>query len=267
MLEAILFGVIQGLSEFLPISSSGHLALAMHLTEWRDPPLIMELVVHVGTLVAVFAVYGRDLLGAVGGGFRLIGALFQRRARTLLETDESAALALWVVLATIPTGVVALAIKSSVEHAAATPWIVGILMTATGCMLLASRWIPQKKTPVNWWRALVIGLAQGVAALPGVSRSGTTIVTGLALGLSRDEAARFSFVASVPAIAGAAILEIDPEHIAASGQAASYLVAGVTSVLVGYAALRLLVSLVRRGAFWWFAFYMIPVGVLVVLFI
>lgn len=269
MLEAILFGVLQGLSEFLPISSSGHLSLAMHIVNWSEPPLVMELVVHLGTLIAVFAVYGRDLLGAVAGGFRLLGALFRGKARLLetLEKDESAALALWVVVATIPTGIVALTIKSFVEHAAETPWVVGVLMTSCGAMLLASRWIPQGDKKLSFTKALIIGFAQGLAALPGISRSGTTIVVALGLGLTRDEAAKFSFVASVPAIAGAAILEIDPVQMAGSSAAFQYLLAGIVAAVVGYGALKLLVGLVRKGALWWFAFYMIPLGLIVVLLI
>jgi len=269
VLEAILFGVLQGLSEFLPISSSGHLALAMHFVDWSEPPLVMELVVHVGTLVAVFFVYGRDLLNAVAGGFRLLRALFggAARFREVLEKDESAALALWVVVATIPTGVVALTIKSFVEHASATPWIVGVALTSCGVMLLASRWIPQGDKPLSFWKALIIGFAQGLAVLPGISRSGTTIVVALGLGLSRNEAAKFSFIASVPAIAGAAILEIDPAQMAGSGAAFQYLLAGVVAAVVGYGALRLLVGLVKKGALWWFSFYMIPLGLIVVLLI
>lgn len=270
MLEALLLGAIQGLSEFLPISSSGHLALAMRLINWQDPPLVMSLVVHLGTLLAVFALYWRDIFGAIGGGARLLIALPGGRERisALLREDEHAGLALWVIIATIPTGLVAILIKSFVEDAAESPQVVGVLLTACGGLLLASRWIPQKELKLTWWRAALIGVAQGLAVFPGISRSGTTIVVGLALGLKRDEAAKFSFIASIPAIVGASILEIDPEVIAASPSGMwSYLIAGVTSLVVGYGALRLLVGLVRRGGLWWFALYMLPVGILAFLFI
>ncbi len=268
MLDALLFGVLQGLSEFLPISSSGHLALAMRLVNWSDPPLVMSLIVHLGTLGAVLAVYGRDLVAAVAGGFRLLAAIPRGRARELLHDDESASLALAIVLATIPTGIVALLIKGQVEHATESPQIIGVLLTACGAMLLASRWIPQRGERLTWWRAVIIGVAQGLAVFPGISRSGTTIVVGLALGLKRADAAKFFFVASLPAIIGAAILEIDLDVMTASSDATlSYALAAVAALVVGYGALRLLVGLVRRGALWWFALYMIPAGILAALFI
>ena len=233
MLDALLFGVIQGLSEFLPISSSGHLALAMHLVGWEEPPLVMSLVVHLGTLAAVFAVYGRDLLGAVAGGLRLLVALPKGKARALIAEDRSAALAIWVVLATIPTGAVALLIKGPVEQATESTDVVGSLLLVTGAVLLASRFIPQRQEPLGPWKALGVGVVQGLAVLPGISRSGSTIVAGLGLGLSRDEAARFSFVASVPAILGASILEIDLAVLGRSSESVvSYTVAGVTSLVV-----------------------------------
>jgi undecaprenyl-diphosphatase len=268
VLEAILLGVVQGLSEFLPISSSGHLALAMHLAQWRDPPLIMSLVVHLGTLGAVLAVYGRDLGAAIVGGLRLVAAVPRGEAKKLLREDAAASLALAVVVATVPTAAVALALGGVVEHATTSPRIVGVLLTACGAMLVASRWIPSQSEPLTLWRALVIGVAQGVAALPGISRSGTTIVVGLALGLKRDDAARFSFVASVPAIVGAAILEIDLDVVTADGGSAlAYGAAALAAFVVGYAALRALVTLVRRGALWWFGLYLIPAGVVAAVFI
>lgn len=270
MLDGLLLGAIQGLSEFLPISSSGHLALAMYFLGWEDPPLVMSLVVHLGTLAAVFAVYGRDLLKAISGGFRLLRALTRglSEAKDLLKRDQSAALSLWIVIATIPTVIVGLLLRNTVEHATASPVIVGALLTGCGAILLASRWIPLGEGGLTWERALLIGIAQGLAVLPGLSRSGTTIIAGLALGLGRDEAARFSFVASVPAILGASILALDIEVLTSSwSEGRGYLVAAVTSLLVGYAALRLLVGLVRRGRLWWFALYMLPVGMTTILFI
>ena len=268
MLSALLFGVLQGLTEFLPVSSSGHLALAMHLVDWREPPLVMELVVHLGTLGAVFALYGRDLIEALMGGVRLLAALFRGQVADLLERDRHAALALAIVVATIPTGSVALALKNLVERTTSTPLAVGVLLCLCGGVLLASRWLPGGDAPLTWWRAALVGLAQGLAVFPGISRSGTTIVAGLALGLTREEAARFSFVASVPAILGASILELDPDVLFSdNGSGLAYLVAAASSLVVGYGALRLLVGLVRRGALWWFALYMIPAGILAALFI
>lgn len=265
MLNALVFGLVQGLSEFLPISSSGHLALAMHLLDWQEPPMLMELVVHLGTLAAVLAFYGRDLLAAIAGGLRLLASVFRGTARRTWAEDQGARLAVWVALATVPTGVVALLVKDRAEHAMASPATVGVLMVVTGVLLLASRWVPQRDRPLDAPRALLVGLVQGLAVFPGVSRSGTTIVAGLAFGLSRAEAARFSFLASIPAILGASALELDPSAIAASGSGASYLLAGLVAAVSGYAALGVLVGLVGRGALWMFAFYMVPLGTVVAL--
>ena len=270
MIEALLLGAIQGLSEFLPISSSGHLALTMHVLGWRDPPLVMALVVHLGTLAAVVALYGRELVAAVVGGARLLVVAFKgpAAARELLSRDEGAALALWIAIATIPTGIIGLLLKDIVVHAAASPHIVGGLLALCGVMLLASRWIPNGQEGLTWWRATLVGFAQGLAVLPGLSRSGTTIVVGMALGLRREEAARFSFIASVPAIIGASILELDVRALTAAGdEGILYAVAGATALIVGYVSLRLLVGLVRRSGLWWFALYMLPLGIATVLFI
>ncbi len=267
MLEAILLGVIQGLSEFLPISSSGHLALAMHLLDWQDPPMVLSLVVHVGTLMAVCVIYGKDLLAAIRGALRLVAALFRGEVRQVFAEDEGARLAVWIVVATIPTGVVALLIKKLVEEVAETPALVGGMMIFCGAFLLASRWIPVKDQPLTLWRVLLFGLVQGLAVFPGISRSGSTIVAGLAMGLGRAEAARFSFLASIPAIVGASILEIDLDVVSAPGATWGYVAAGVAAVVTGIFALGFLVRLVRRGALWWFALYMLPLGTVVVLWL
>jgi undecaprenyl-diphosphatase len=268
LIDSLIFGAIQGLSEFLPISSSGHLALAMHLVDWQDPPLVMSLVVHVGTLAAVLVLYGRDLWRAAWGGLRLVRALGQGRARQVLAHDADAALALWVVVATVPTGVVALLLRGAVAQTVHSPAWIGALLVVTGLVLLASRWLPHRQEPLTLGRALLVGLAQGAAVLPGISRSGATIVTGLALGLARDEAARFSFIASVPAIVGASLLELDWTVISATPQDTwAYVAAGVTSMAVGYGALRLLVGLVRKGSLWYFSIYVLTIGFLALLFV
>ncbi|RMH03539.1 MAG: undecaprenyl-diphosphate phosphatase [Planctomycetota bacterium] len=250
----LLLALLQGLTEFLPVSSSGHLVLARELLPGGDSlpdDASIEVLLHLGTLLAVLLFYRREilalLLGLLGRGSEA-GA--QRRLLGLL------------ILATLPAAAVGLGLEDRIEQAFSTPMVAAVCLLVTGTGLWWSRRLPGgavSLTTLGVGAALLIGLAQAAAILPGISRSGATIVTGLALGLSIDAAAAFSFLLSIPAILGAAVLKLPDLAAAEPGAGApdptALLLAGATAFLVGFLALAMLLWLLRARRLSWFAPY------------
>jgi undecaprenyl-diphosphatase len=243
-LESVALAAIQGLTEFLPVSSSGHLALASAFMNIPAGSMAFEVVLHLGTLVAVLLVYGKDLLSIAGGVLR------GRR--------ESGLTALSLVAASIPAGIVGVFLSDRIEAVFGMPLVVSLLMLLTGTVLFLTRFSPPGSGEPGMRRGVFIGLFQALAVLPGVSRSGMTISAGLFRGVGRAEAARFSFLLSVPAILGAAVLEL-PE--AEWNTSFGVLAAGfAVSALVGYGALKVLLRFVGAGALHRFCWYCWAIG-------
>lgn len=264
LLEAIVLGITQGITEFLPISSDGHLILVPALFGWRRFGLGFDVVLHAATLLATVAYFRRDV-------WNLITAVFSRSA----ERAGDRRLAWFLVLATIPSAVIALAAEPLVERvetlsmsSQVTVTSVFLLLTAAllgGAELLTRRTAHRVDDvhAIPLKQALLIGIAQGFAVAPGLSRSGTTIAAGVALGIKRDEAARFSFLLSIPIITAATAKKVLLDVII-GGEAlppAVPLAAGlITTALVGYAAIALLLPYVRKHSLWAFAIYTALVG-------
>ncbi len=253
ILWAALLGLIQGLTEFLPVSSSGHLVLAGHLIGLPSTGLIFELLLHLATLVAVIYYYRVDVTGLIKAIPRAVTS-----PRTRYTEDPEARLGMLVVIATLPTAVMGLLFKDHFERLAQQTQAVGIALIITACFLLATHWIRPKEREINALMAIAIGLAQGLAITPGISRSGATIALALLLGVSTLNAARFSFLISIPAIAGAAILKLK------DGLGDLNLVAAMigfsVALISGYLALSWLVALVQARRFAAFAPYCAAVG-------
>jgi len=267
-----ILGAVQGATEFLPVSSSGHLALGQMLLEGAGAhgaapahPLLLEILLHVATLFAVIAIYRREVLGAIVGAGRAAAALFSGRLAALCASDEGANLAVAILVGTIPTAAVALLLEEPAVALGRNPVGLGACFLACACVLASTYWWRGGRRRLDWRAALVIGLFQGVAALPGLSRSGTTIAVALALGMEREEAARFSFLLSIPAIAGAAILEVDLAAMATGGMLGAYALGAVVAFATGLAALLLIIRAVRGGRLWLFAPYVAAVGVVSIL--
>ena len=283
LLEAIMLGILQGATEFLPISSSGHLVLGEHALGLQEPQLLFDITLHVGTLVSVMAFYWRDLLMIAAGLWRgLLDGARQRSLRALLA-PQGMRLAMLVLLATLPTGLIGLLLKDLLEptdgqRAISAAMVCGLLLL-NGLILKANAVFatrqpdasdqPSRDGALALWNmtpliALLIGVAQGVAVLPGISRSGMTITCALALGVERMHAARYSFLLSIPAILGALVLKLDPAAFATSqgqGSALPMFLAGAAAAgLVGYGCLVLLTHLLRRAQFHHFAWYCWAVG-------
>ena len=248
MLTAAFWGLVQGLTEFLPISSSGHLVLVPALLGMEEPDLATTAVLHLGTLAAVVWYYRADLL----------------RIRHV-RTDDGARRILWLlVLGTIPAAVIGLLFETKIEIIFDEPWLAALFLIVTGLVLALGLLIPIGDRVVEEGRspdALVVGWAQALALLPGVSRSGMTMTAAIAQGFDRVEAARFAFLLAVPAIAGAGTLQAI-DLIRSGGFEPAMLAGLVTAAVSGYFAIAFLVRLLARAGLAPYAVYCIVFGAL-----
>ena len=267
LLSSILLGVIQGVAEFLPISSSGHLAIAEHLLGMSgasDIPEFFDVLLHLGTLVAVFVAYWDDVRDMVVEFF--CGVRDLARGSTPTPVPPARRMILLIIVGTLPLLIV-LPIKDLVEGLADNMYFVAAALLVTGCLLFASdrvrkgRKTEKSATMVD---VLLVGVAQAIATCPGISRSGTTITAGCFRGFDRKFAVRFSFLLSIPAILGANILSLKDAVEAGIiwADVPVYLVGVAVSAVVGYACIRLLKMVADRGKFGFFAYYCWAVGAL-----
>lgn len=246
-------GLLQGVTEFLPVSSSGHLAAFALFLEFPQLSLPMIVLLHAATLLAtVMALRGElwDLSSAMGRGLA--------SPSTFLTTPQGTTIRN-VVLATLVTAPVGLLLKSSAETATGSVWLIGLCFVVTAAALLSTRKREGAAQTLPASAALLIGLVQGIAVLPGLSRSGLTIACALALGMGGPAAFRFSFLLSLPAVAGAAILTLGAPGALASLPSGAWL-AALAALASGYVCLSALRSIVSGGHFWLFAWYLIPLG-------
>ena len=266
-LTAFLLGLIQGVAEFLPISSSGHLAIAQNLLGLESAgsvPEFFDVLLHLGTLIAVFAAYWKDICEMVVEFFRGIGDLAHRS--TPSPVPPARRLILLIIVGTLPLFAV-LPIRKAVQGLGDNMVFVGAALIVTGFLLfLCDRVRKGRKTErsATWLDALLVGVGQAVATLPGVSRSGMTITAGCFVGYERRFAVRFSFLLSIPAVLGANILSIgDAVKAGINGaEVPMYLVGVVTAAVVGYLCIRLLKYVADKGRFGAFAYYCWAVGIL-----
>ena len=264
-LEAVILGVVQGLTEFLPVSSSGHLVLFQNLFGLQEPELLFDICLHVGTLVAVLVVFHREILEILTALVQFPGRLKSAGSiRNLLAGDESIRMALLIVVGSIPTAVIGLLFKEITDQLFGSLTIVGCMLLVTGTLLWLTRRIRSSGRPIRdttLKNALVIGIVQGLAILPGISRSGSTISTALFLGVDRKVAGRYSFLLSIPAIVGALALSLDTPELHTTIPIGTILAGSVISAVVGWIALVILLRVVDRGQLHRFAPYCWLVGV------
>ncbi|WP_319521818.1 undecaprenyl-diphosphate phosphatase [uncultured Desulfosarcina sp.] len=265
-IEAIVLGVIQGLTEFLPVSSSGHLVLFQNLFGLKEPELLFDICLHVGTLTAVLIVFYREIL-------EILTALVQIPIRlrsaggiaNLMARDRSIRMALLIVVGSIPTAIIGLLFKEITDRLFGSLTIVGCMLLITGMLLWLTRIIRSEGRPVEQTTlkdAIVIGIVQGLAILPGISRSGSTIAAALFLGVNRTVAGRYSFLLSIPAIVGALVLSLDTPELHTQIPLGTILAGSVVSAAVGWIALVILLKVVDRGQLHRFAPYCWIVGVI-----
>jgi undecaprenyl-diphosphatase len=261
--QALVLGILQGLAEFLPISSSAHLALAPWAFGWPEPGLAVDVALHVGTLVAVLA-YFRD------EWIRLFAAAIEIVRTRRVQTPEQRRVIL-LIIATIPGAIAGVFLNEYAESTFRSPALIGSALAAMGIVLWAvDRMRPETRSldSISWSDALLIGIAQAAALLPGVSRSGATMTAGRALALDRASAATFSFLMSMPIIAAAAVFKVP--HLLHSGGASLPLLVGVlASAASGWLAIAIVMRYVRSHSYGVFAGYRVVLGaaVLVLFFV
>jgi len=265
-IAVLLLAVIQGVAEFLPISSSGHLVLGRELMGVPDMSLAFDVALHVGTLAAVLVAYRTDVR-------QLLGDALQGRF----------AMAIWLVVATIPIGIVGMALKDVIDEHLRSAQAVGGCLLFTAVLLLVAEVVRARRAGVQQVAAsdvdlperepslrdaVIIGCAQVLALAPGVSRSGTTIAAAMLLGYEGKQAARLSFLMSIPAIIGAAVVALPDAMKSGFQEGSAGLIAGavILSALVGFASLRALVLTLSKGSFRWFAGYCAIMGLAAIFF-
>ena len=261
-LNVTILAVLQGVAEFLPISSSGHLVIGQHLLDMNPPGMRLDVFLHVGTLASIFVFYCRPITSILTG-------LFASDAVRRREAWEYAAK---IIVSALPAVVVYGLFKDPIEDLFENARMVGALLMFTGAVLTATRFLPRGKGAVGFLRALLMGCGQAVAILPGVSRSGMTLASARACRVAPEKAAEFSFLMSAPLIAGAALLEFKKSLGATPAELAGEPSWGVVAwgaavaAVVGYFSLAILLRTLRGRWFWLFGPYCFTAGLLVVCF-
>lgn len=266
--SAIILGAVQGISEFLPISSSGHLALIPYLLG-VETSLAFDTVLHIGTLIAIFTFFWKDIINLIKGFILSLVDLseginiFKEGLNNTVEKRFS-----WlIIVGTIPTALIGIILKDPIETIFRGTIFIGIFLVITGLILYYSQRHSSgniKAKNMSFIQAIIIGVCQGLAVLPGISRSGSTIASGLCLGLEREYAARYSFLLSIPAVVGAGVLQI--KDIATIDISISVLIAGfVSSVVFGYLSIKLLMKMIKGWSLDIFAYYCGIVGILTII--
>ncbi len=289
--KAIIMGIIQGLAEFLPISSSGHLAIFKHILniDLEGGGLLFDVLLHLGTLLAVFIAFWSDIRKLIVEGFGIIGDFFvnvgrmaanivshpeggKREWKPVLHTPYRRFVML-IIVSTIPTGILGLLLQDVIERASATLIVPGIFLILTAALLLvAENYRPKqagriKEKNATYTQALLIGTAQGIATMPGLSRSGSTITACLLCGFDKSFAVRYSFIMSIPAILGALVLELKDfgSEVITTSELWYYAAGTLVSAVVGYICIKTMLVVVRQKKFRYFAYYCFVVGLTAVM--
>ena len=266
ILQAIVLGIVQGVTEFLPISSTGHLRIVPAFLGWEDPGAAFTAVTQLGTMAAVLLYFREDLLRIARAWLR---SLRDRSARSELD----ARLGWYILLGTIPIGIFGVLFKDRIETGARDLYLIGVALIVAGLVLLLAEKVGKRDRSMEQIETkdgFVVGMAQALALIPGVSRSGATITAGLFMGLDRSTAARFSFLLSVPAVVLSGLLELGSILSGEEGQdtgATALIVATVFAFLSGYAAIALLLRYLSNHTMVIFVVYRVALGALVLVLV
>ncbi len=272
-----MLGVVQGLTEFLPVSSSGHLAIAEALLGIHGPGVTLEVAFHMGTLLAVFVYFRREIGSLIRSFFLWCGSVLGRKPE--MSDDEHDAWRLdlrivaGIILGSIPTGIMGVTGKDFFESFFDRVDFVGGFLLVTATFLVAGEFLSRRyagkgratSVAPSWWQSLIIGVFQGMAITPGISRSGSTVSAAMGMGIEPVSAARFSFLLGIPAMLGAAVLSFSSVESIPSGHIAGYLAGTVVAALIGYVAIATFISALRRGKLLWFALYCFLMGSAVII--
>jgi len=252
----VILGIIQGLTEFFPVSSSGHLVLFQNLFGLKEPQIFVDLMLHVGTILSLFVFLRREISGLVQGFWLFLRNPKKHRSDPRVKTVFA------IAVASFPTALLGFIFRDLFESLFASLRAVGLALIFTGFFLFLTKYASRRQKN-HLIHPFIIGILQGVAIVPGFSRSGLTIGGAMFLGWEKEDAARFSFLLSIPAILGAAIFQIG--KISAGSQPWAIILTGIlVSAIFGYLALSLLVSVINRGKFFAFSFYCLLAGIVAI---
>lgn len=257
LIKSIILGLVQGLSEFLPISSSGHLVIFAEILNFQESGIAFEVFVHFGTLLSILVAFRKDI-------GQMIAALYlvPIKKSSDPQLQEFFKWDMYVIVASIPAAAIGLTFKDQIEAAFSNVLLVYLMLAITGLIMTLTPSLKSRKTPFTFLNTFIIGIAQAFAILPGISRSGSTIFTGLAFGIDRDKVARFSFIMSLPAVFGAVLLKtkdlvetgIDTQGII------NYAAGTIVAFVSGYFAIIWLLDIVKKGKLQWFGYYCFAVS-------
>lgn len=279
IIESILLGIVQGITEFLPVSSSGHLAILQNIFQVEtNGGMLFDIMLHVGTLVAVFIVYRKDIWKMILEALFMAADICSNLKTFVMNKIHKTSLkykkvvhnsyrkfVVLILVSTIPTGIIGVLGGDLIDAASETLLIPGICLLITGVLLMMADLTKEgKRLPkdVSYKKGVIIGIAQGIATLPGISRSGTTIATCIFCGLDRKFAVKYSFILSIPAVLGAAVLEIKDviaEPIPTT-EIGIYMIGAVFAGAVGYICIKTMLVVVRNKKFKYFSWYCFAVG-------
>ncbi len=265
IIQAIIIGLVQGLTEFLPVSSSAHLIFIQHFLGVSEPNLAFDVLLHLGTLVAVIGYFWRDILQMIIAFFSSLVDLFKGRFISEIKKDQYKKLTWYVIIATIPVGIIGYLFNSTIESLFTGISIPAFFLLITGCILYFSQRMNSGEINLknmSWKETIIVGCGQACALLPGLSRSGTTIATGLFLGLDKEFAAKFSFILSIPAILGAAVYQLK-DVSGGSVELTAWIAGFLVAVISGYFAIKFLLKLIQERSLDVFAYYCWIVGAII----
>jgi undecaprenyl-diphosphatase len=271
-IESIILGLVQGISEFLPISSSAHIIVVPWFFGWNEPGLTFNVAVHMGTLLAVLLFFRSDILA-------MAMALPRGIAAGQPLADPMSRMALIILIGSIPAGIIGFTLGDRIEglfhgggNSSLAMIVIALMLIVVGLLMLAvERKLPQHREfeGIGWRDGVVIGLAQAVALIPGTSRSGSTITAGMILGLRKEVAARFSFLLGIPAVAGAGMLEASrlAERGLSADERLPFIVGGLTALVVGYVSIAFLLRFLQTNSVLLFTVYRCGLGVVMLVLI
>lgn len=260
--KAIILGIVQGLSEFLPISSSGHLVLFSMMLDFQESGLAFDVFVHFGTLLAVMVVFRKDIWEMIRW-LPQVPSFLANGMKIESPADEYKAMSFFIVIATIPAAVIGLLFEDYIEQLFSSPVIVLFALLMTALLMFSARYTEENKKFMGLGHAIMIGFSQAFAIMPGISRSGSTIVTALWLGIRRETAAKFSFLLSVPIILGASILKFKEllDAPPPSSEMMNLVLGTISAALSGYLAIIWMLNIIKRQKLEWFGLYCAVVSI------
>jgi undecaprenyl-diphosphatase len=268
--KSLILGLVQGLTEFLPVSSSGHLVLGKQLLGLQEQGIVFEVFLHFGTMLAVLTVFSRDILNLIKTFFAFFTLGFHKNGlQSQYQSNTDFRLLIFILAASVPAGVIGFIFENKIEATFGNPHLTSIMLIVTSLILFLTYFAKKTAKPLNFKNTFFTGIAQAVAILPGISRSGSTISAALYQGVEAGQAARFSFLLAVPAIMGATMIKsVEVIKTGISGDMFLVLAVGMFAAYIsGLFAIQSMLAIVRRGKLYFFAPYCLILGILGLLFI